>query len=89
MCRCFGNFLVDNYSFAPDIRKQKLIAFAGKTSNYVDEVSKSLKHLAKEDARKRKDKIRTYLSIRVRPMIDALCGTDMDRDLKNIIYKKN
>ena len=89
MCRCFGNFIILNIQLEPDIRKQKLIDFAKKPSNYVDEVSKMAKKAGREGIKKRKDKIRRFLKHRVKAMIDALCGTDMNKDLLRIKYKKN
>ncbi len=89
MCRCFGNFLILNFHLDPQIRKQKLIDFAKVPKNYVEEVSKMYGKHGKETIKKRKDKIRKFLHHRVVPMIDALCGTNINEDLKKIKYKKD
>ena len=51
--------------------------------------SKMSKKASKQDIKKRNEKIRLHLRRRVKPMIDALCGTDMNKDLKKIKFKKN
>ena len=89
MCRCFGNFLILHFHLDPEIRKQKLIDFAKVPENYVEDVAKLYGKYGKEAIKKRKDKIRIFLNPRVKLMIDALCGTNMIKDLKNIKYKKD
>ena len=89
MCRCFGNFLILHFHLDPEIRKQKLIDFAKVPKNYVEDVAKLYGKYGKEAIKKRKDKIRRFLKHRVKPMIEALCGTNMNEDLKKIKYKKD
>ena len=85
----FRQFFNSILSLDPEIRKQKLIDFAKVPKNYIEEVSKLYGKQGKEAIKKRKDKIRMFLKHRVKPMIDALCGTNMNEDLKNIKYKKD
>ena len=66
-----------------------MINFAKIPKNYVDEVAKKLGKISKQQLKKRKDIIRVFLKKRVEPLIDALCGTNMNEDLKNIKYKEN
>ena len=89
MCRCFFNFLILYYHLDPEVRKQKLIDFAKVPENYVGEVAKLYGKYGKKEIKKRKDRIRKFLNPRIKPMIDALCGTNMNEDLKNIKYKKD